>query len=343
MPRPPRIRLRCGTTVVLSAAMVLTVTAGCSAGNGAASGSGNGGGGSGKHYTVAYVPGVTQNSYFDTIKRAMDTVAQQNNITLDYQGSPNFDASDQTTVLNAVYAQRPDLLIVAPVDPSAMRAPIQRFLSAGIPVITIDEVLNDSSGLVSSSHGDGKQGGTVAGAQMAKLTVGTGTVAIINVVAGVTALEDRVEGFKEALQKAAPNVRIAPVAEAGSNPSGSQAATRSLLLAYPDLTGIYGVTEVNAEGAAATLGAQNKTGKIPVIAYDGTPLEVDYLKQGSLQYLVVQQAKPEGELAMRYAVDYLKGDKSQIKNEVVLPTAGVDVSNVDKPEIRNILYGPAIS
>ncbi|MFI7066753.1 substrate-binding domain-containing protein [Kribbella sp. NPDC050124] len=340
MPRSPRLRLR-GATAALVAATALIAAAGCSR-NESASGDGKDGG-SGKHYTVAYVPGVTQNSYFDTVKRAMDDVAKANTVTLDHQGSPNFNVADQTKVLNAVYAQRPDLLIVAPVDPVAMRAPIQRFLSAGIPVITVDQVLKNSAGIVSSIYGDGKQGGALAGAQMAKLSGGDGTVAIINVVAGVTALEDRVDGFKEALQKAAPNVKIAPVQEAGSNPSGSEAATRSLLLAYPDLKGIYGVTEVNAEGAAAALRAQNKSGKIPVIAYDGTPLEVQYLKQGLLQYLVVQQARKAGEIAMQHAVDYLNGDKSKIQKQVTLPTVGVDMSNLDKPEIQNVLYGPAIS
>ncbi|MBW9110448.1 substrate-binding domain-containing protein [Microbacterium trichothecenolyticum] len=297
----------------------------------------------GEAFTVAYVPGVTQNSYFDTVKRGMEKIAADNNITIIHQGSPNFDPVEQTAVLNAVLAQAPDLLIVAPSDPVSMRAPIERFINADIPVITVDQVLENSEGIVSSIYGDSRQGGELAGAEMAEQIDGSGTVAIINVVSGVTVLDERVEGFIDALADAAPDVTIAPVQEAGSSPSGSEAVTRSLLLAYPDLKGIYGVTEVNAEGAAAALRAQNRSGDIPVIAYDGTPLEVEYLEDGLLQYLIVQQAAKTGELAMQYAVDYLSGDTSSIEKLVTLPTVGVGADDLDDPAVQAVLYGPAIS
>ncbi|MEV0070865.1 substrate-binding domain-containing protein [Amycolatopsis sp. NPDC050768] len=296
-----------------------------------------------KKFTVVYVPGVTQNPYFDTIKRSMEPGAARDGITLVHQGSPNFSATDQTRVLNAVLTQRPDLLVVAPVDPVAMRPPIQRFLSAGIPVLTVDGTLADPSGLVSQIHGNGLQGGRLAGRQMAQYTGGTGTVAIINIMAGNTSLDQRVEGFEAGLREAAPNVRIAPVNNAGGNPSGSQAAARSLLVAYPDLKGIYGVTEVNAEGAAAALTAAGRTGSVPIVAYDGTPTEVKYLRDKSLQYLVVQNAKAAGETAIRFASAYLRGDKAAVKPEVTLDAVGADLETIDHPDVKELLYGPAIN
>lgn len=330
-----RSRLLTALVAIVAASAAL---AACASSNGAPSASQEG-----EPFTVAYVPGVTQNSYFDTVKRGMEAIAEENNVTIIHQGSPNFDPVEQTAVLNAVLAQAPDLLIVAPTDPVSMRAPIQRFLDAGIPVITVDQVLENSDGIVSSIYGDSRQGGELAGAEMAELIGGSGTVAIINVVSGVTVLDERVEGFTDALAEVAPDVTIAPVQEAGSSPSGSEAVTRSLLLAYPDLKGIYGVTEVNAEGAAAALRAQNRSGDIPVIAFDGTPLEVEYLEDGMLQYLIVQQAAKTGELAMQYAVDYLNGDTSNIEKLVTLPTVGVGENDLDDPAVQAVLYGPAIS
>ncbi len=348
MPRYNRAGRRGPIALAGAAAALTTLVAACSStptastADASASGGGTGGAGSSQHFTVAYVPGVTLNPYFSTITRAMQDVAAQNNVTVDYQGPANFAAADQTKVLNAVFASRPDLLIISPVDPVGLRAAIQRFISAGIPVITTDAVLQDTSGIVSSIHGNSIQGGQLAGAQMAKLTGGSGTVAILNIAAGVPTLEDRVTGFTTGL-KAAPNVRLAPVTQAGGDPSGSQTATRSLLLAYPDLKGIYGVTEVNAEGAAAALAAVGKKGAIPIVGYDGTPQEVKLLRDGSVQYLVVQQAKKEGQIAMQTAIDYLRGNKSGIKKEVTLDTVGVDMTNIDQPEIQDVLYGPAIN
>ena len=309
---------------------------------GAACGSsGDGDGSTGDELTVAFVPGVTQNPYFSTIRQAMVEVGNENGIKVDYQGTPNFDPAQQTKVLDAVLAQRPDLLVLAPTDPVALRAPVERFLRAKIPVIIVDGALTDDSDLVSTIQGDGVQGGNVAGAQMAKLVGGSGTVAIINIVAGNINLDARVKGFKDALAEAAPQVKIAPIQNAGGNPSGSQAAARSLLVAYPDLKGIFGVTEVNAEGAAAALKAAGKTGTVPVIAYDATPLEVKYLESGQIQYLVAQDARGVGKQAMEYAVAYLKGDRSSIKKSVVLETKGIDLASTGSPDVKPFLYAPA--
>ncbi|WP_182481610.1 substrate-binding domain-containing protein [Nocardioides immobilis] len=315
-------------------AAVVALAPGCAITNG----DGNSSGGS---FTVAYVPGVTKNPYFSTIKRAMDSVAEANDITVDYQGTPNFDPTEQTNVLNAVLAQKPDLLILAPTDPVALRAPVERFLAADIPVILIDGNLENEDGIISTIQSDQEAGGRLAGERMAELTDGKGTVAVINIVSGVPSLDARVEGFTNALQDAAPDIELAPVQNAGGNPSQSQDTTRSLMVAYPDLAGVFGVTEVNAEGAAAAFKAAGKD--IPIAAYDATPLEVSYLEEGQIDFLVAQNAKRIGELAMQFAVDYLNGDEDSVERHVVLDTVGVDLENIEQPEIAEVLYGPAIN
>ncbi len=329
-----------GSAVVATAALMLVGAACSSPGSDPGSGSStdSGGGAASRQYTVTFVPGVTPNPFFDTIYRGMKEEATKVNIKVDYQGPPNFDAGAQTTVLNSVLTSHPDFLIVSPDDGSAIRPPVQRFLDAGIPVITVNGRLKDPSGLVSQITANNVNGGEVAGAQMAKFAGGSGTVAIINIAAGSLSAEQRVQGFQSALTKAAPNVTLAPVVNAGGNASASQTAARALLLAHPDLKGIFGVTEVNAEGAAAAVKAAGQGGKISIIAYDGTPAEVQLLKSGDLQSLIVQDAEKMGRTAIQYANGYLRGDKSAIQAQLNLENVLVTTENVDNPDVKAMLY-----
>ncbi len=332
--RPSHIRR--SAAVVATVALVSLVAACGSSG----SSSSAGGGSSSKQYTVAFVPGITPNPFFDTVYNGMKKEAVKDNIKVNYQGAPKYDPGDQTTVLNSVLTSRPDFLVVSPDDATALRAPIQRFISAGIPVITVNGRLKDSSGLISEIVANNLNGGEVAGDQMAKSVAGSGTVAIINITAGSLSADQRVQGFQTALTKAASKVTIAPVNNAGGTASASQTAARALLLAYPDLKGIFGVTEVNAEGAAAAVNAAGRQGQVSIIAYDGTPDEVKLLKSGDLGALIVQDADKMGGLAIQYANDYLRGKKSDIQAQVNLPNVVVTTANVDQPDIQAILYTP---
>ena len=64
-----------------------------------------------------------------------------------------------------------------PTDPIAVTSVLKEFVAAGIPVISLDTTINDSSILVSRITSDNTQGGAAAADACAKLMKGSGDAA----------------------------------------------------------------------------------------------------------------------------------------------------------------------
>ncbi|MGH2870614.1 MAG: substrate-binding domain-containing protein [Solirubrobacteraceae bacterium] len=295
----------------------------------------------GKHYTVAMVPAVTPLSFYDTMERAAAAEAQKLCMTIIYQGPATFGADPETQVLDAVLVKHPDALVVAPADPSAIQAPIERFEAAGIPVFGIDLALRDPSVVKSQVLGNNYQGGQLSAAALGTLMHGSGAAAPLNTARGIPTLDLRYQGFAATMHRLYPRIQVLPQQYAGATPSQAQTLARDLLLAHPNLKAFFCITEVQAEGAAAAIAALGKQGKVFVSTYDGDPTEVQDLKSGKIQFLAVQQVKKEGQTVVDYVHDWLTGKQTAVPKEVTIDTVAVTKANVDSPQIAPILYGPA--
>jgi ribose transport system substrate-binding protein len=328
---------------LLASAAALTLAACSTGGSGstpaaaASSASGAPAAASGK-ITIAYVPGVSPFPYFDTAYRGGAAEAQKYGYTLKYIGVSAYDPSTQAAALNAELAARPSFLLVSPDDDVALRPAIQRYLDAGIPVITVGGTLKDTQGLVSQIATDNAQGGQLAADYLGQSIGGKGTVAVLNLAPGSSTVEDRVTGFDQELRAKYPQVTVLPEQYGGGTTPGNEQAMRSLLLAHPGITGVFGVAETSAEGAAAAIAATGKTGQVKVAAFDASPEEVKELKSGLINFLSASKPGSQLALAVDQAHDYLAGDKSAIKPMTLVANLGITTGNVSAPAITPFLY-----
>jgi ribose transport system substrate-binding protein len=335
-----RIKPLSGSTAILALVMAATVSlaAACSSTPASSSSSSSGQSSSAKSYSVAFVAEAPDNSFTNSIYHSMQQVSAKYHMTVSYNQPAAFDATDQTNTLNAVLATRPSLLVLDPVDPTAVRPAVQRFISAGIPVVLVDSQLADMSGIVSSIAGDGAQAGQIAADAVGKALGGKGDVIVVNIEPGVPSLTARVNGFVAEMKSKFPGITIVANTNGGATPSSNETEIRSLLIAYPHINAIFGTTEVEAEGAAPALAAAHKTASVYVAAVDATPEEVQYLKTGKVDFLAAQNPDLEGTMALEYGYDYLTGDKSAIQASVSIPATGVAQANVSSPSIAPYLY-----
>ena len=199
--------------LVPAAGLALALAACGSSGASTASGSGSPSASTGsKHFTIAYVPGATGVSFYDTLVAGMRTEARTLGMSVLYQGSPDFAPSAQTPVVDAVCSRHPSALVVSPTDPKAMAPAIDTCLNAGIPVITVDTQLSNPAKLTSQITTDNIQGGKVAAAYIGKQLHGTGQIAVLSLSPTATTQVDRVQGLENAL-KASYSVIVHTVAD----------------------------------------------------------------------------------------------------------------------------------
>ena len=312
--RSPRLWALLAVTITVGAAACSSSSSSSSSGSATASAST-----AAKHYTIAYVPGATGVAFYDTLLSGMKAKAASLGMSVIYQGSPNFAPADQTPIVDAVCTKHPNALIVSPTDPVAMAPAINTCLSAGIPVITVDTGLSNTSQLTSAITTDNDQGGTIAAQYVGKALDGKGQVALMSLSPTATTQVERISSFEKEIKADYPGITIIPVQYTAQATSSSETVARAILAAHPQVKAFFGSAEPNAEGVAAALKALGLTGKVLNVGFDASPAEVTLLKSGGINATIAQPAAEEGADAAQFAYDKLTGDTGGITASVQLP------------------------
>jgi ribose transport system substrate-binding protein len=293
-----------------------------------------------KHYTIAYVPGATGVAFYDTLLAGMKAKAASLGMSVTYQGSPDFAPSAQTPIVEAVCTKHPNVLVVSPTDPVAMAPAINTCLGEGIPVITVDTGLSNTSQLTSAITTNNDSGGKAAADYIGKALGGKGVVALMSLSPTATTQVERISSFQTEIKAAYPGITVLPVQYTAQATTSSETTARSILAAHPTVKAFFGSAEPNAEGVAAALKALGMTGKVLNVGFDASPTEVSLLKSGGINATVAQLAGQEGADAAQFAYDKITGDTGAIQTSVQLQDVLITSADVSDPSYTKYFYIP---
>lgn len=322
---------------VATAAFALIALAGCTSTPVTPAESGSANQESGE-YTIALVPGMMAHTAYQTMHCGALEAAKELGVTVDFQGANAWDPAQQLPVVQSMLAKSPDALLLVPADSSALRPVVDQYLSADIPVISIDTGLENTDGLTAVIASDNVQGGGAAADALGKAIGGTGTVAVISGVPGATTDIDRVDGFLSVMAEKYPGVTVLEPEYARSVVATAESQMQALMLAHPDLVGVFGVNGNAATGASNAVVNAGKSGKVLVAGYDAEPATVEQLRAGNINILVVQDFVMEGRLGVEYAVAALKGEAASLETPRVLENIIATTENADDPEVSKYFY-----
>src|SRR4029453_15885349 len=91
-------------------------------------------------------------------------------------------------------------ILIAPNDRTAMIAPIQEAVDAGIAVFTVDTFI-EADIAIANIASDNVLGGKMAAEALAELIGGKGQVYVQKVRAGISTTDQRQEGFEEGIKE----------------------------------------------------------------------------------------------------------------------------------------------
>jgi ribose transport system substrate-binding protein len=325
---------------VLALAAITAGVAGCSSSASSSAGTHSSSSASSKHYTIAYVPGATGVAFYDTLLSGMKTKAASLGMSVTYQGSPNFAPSDQTPIVDAICTEHPNVLVVSPTDPVAMAPAIDTCLNEGIPVITVDTGLSNTSRITSAITTNNDSGGKAAADYLGKALDGKGQIALMSLSPTATTQVERIQSFETEIKSAYPGISLLPVQYTAQATSSSETTARSILAAHPGVKAFFGSAEPNAEGVAAALKAESLTGKVLNVGFDASPTEEALLKSGGINATVAQLAAQEGADAAQFAYDKITGHTSGITASVELPDVLITSTDASNPSFAKYFYIP---
>src|SRR5215211_7135537 len=287
-------------------------------------GGGGGGGGGGKELTL--VAGVKGDEFYITMNCGAQFEAKKHGASLNFQGPNEFSADQQTPIVNAVAAKKPDAVLIAPTDTKAMYAPIKQLADGGSKVVLVDTTLENADLAVSQIASDNEGGGREAAATLTKLIGGSGKVFVVNVKPGISTTDLRAKGFEAGAKEAGLDYIGQEYSQ--DDPAKAASIVKSILAKNPDLKGIFATNLFSAEGAASGLKEAGKLGEVKIVGFDAGPKQVQDLEDGLVQALIAQRPAQIGALGVQQAVAAL--DDKPTKEKIATGFISITKDNLDQ-------------
>jgi ribose transport system substrate-binding protein len=290
--------------------------------------------------TIYLIPGISTDAFYLTMKKGAQAAAAKAGVKLVFQGAPNaFSPPTQIPFLNAAIAAKPDAILIAPTDKTALIAPIRKAIQAGIPVATVDTFITAPIAFTNISS-DNIAGGKAAADALATSIGKKGTVAGISVQPGISTTDQRKQGFEAQLKAKYPNIKYLGTQFDNDDQTKAAQITSALLTGNPDLGGIFAMNVISGNGVTTATKQAGKSGKVKLVEFDAEPLQVQALRAGTIDALIAQDPYDIGRMGVELAVGYVRGRFQQggLKKHYGTGSAIITRSNINKPAIKKFLY-----
>jgi ABC-type sugar transport system substrate-binding protein len=323
-----------------AAAVVLAVgavgAAGCGSSNDDSGGSGGSAtgssGGGAKTANLAFVYPTTETNFAQEMAMgAKAAAADRPGVNLKESAPANVDGPKEVQLFQAATRASKDGVAMMTLTPDLFLRPILQAGQQGVPLVAVD--VPPAKGAESAmrlliGNSNVEIGQQLADAMVKKIPEGTkGTILIGTDTPGLPVLEQRNQGFKEAMTRARPGITFM-VFDAKQSPTDNYNTWSAQVKAHPGAIAYVGP---GSQAAVSLTRIQKQTGKrLLVGACDLDPVALEGVKGGYVQALI----SPEHFLKAYVAIALLAAQKQDGKKlpEGVWNTGEltVDATNIDK-------------
>lgn len=288
---------------------------------------------------VVVIVKATNSQYWQYVFDGAEDAAQALDLNLSTQGAAaESDIAEQITIVENAVSQDPDAIVIAPTAFEPLASPIEMATEAGIPVIVIDSAV-DTDAYASFLSTDNVAAGRAAGHELASCIEErhgeiAGQVAYLTALPGVGSLEARDQGFLEAMEEY-ENLEVVDQRFGDNDVAQALSNTLDILTRFPDLVGIFADNNMMGSGAGTALVEQGASDEVCLVAFDTDEQELQFLRDGVIQALIVQDPYMMGYAGVMYGVAAHFG--SRLPAQVDTGVFVVTQENIDSPEVQGLL------
>ncbi|MBQ9495428.1 MAG: substrate-binding domain-containing protein [Treponema sp.] len=212
------------------------------------------------------------------------------------------DVVKQTSDIEDLVSRKIKVLIVNPVDSSAIAPAVADTKKAGIPVIAVDRaVIGESVSCQIAS--DNVAGAKMAGEFLLSLVGEKADIAELQGVPGASATIDRGQGFHEAVDGKAS---VVASLTANFNRVEGMSVTENILQGNSNIKGIFAHNDEMALGAVEAAASAGRN--IVIIGFDATDDALAAVQEGRMAATVAQQPAEMGKVSVQTAVKLINGE-----------------------------------
>lgn len=227
-----------------------------------------------KIFVFGYFPrdfnGVTQ-GWSDGVDKAAATLGSGFEVVMKYEGTLDVDPGSYMTYIQTAMVEDPNGVVVIPNNSSAMTQGLTQLQQQypDVKFVIMDQPVPDFEPVAFVGTDNEKAGAQAAGWLIEQFNAGSlpsGKVAILRNAPGSTSTDARLKGFLDAIAGTGLEV-VKTVQPADQKASTSARAMADVLLANPDLGGVFSVSDVFGLGAAdAIVKADSKAKQVSMDA-----------------------------------------------------------------------------
>lgn len=287
---------------------------------------------------IAVIVKSANSTFWQNVRKGAETAGADlgGKYKVTFQGPESETAIDAQVnmVDNAVNRGVAGIVLVAS-DPVALVPAVRKAYESGIPVVLIDSGLNsDGKYYQSFLATDNRAAGKLAAEKLLAKVKG-GKVAVMSFTQGAASAIERTGGFIDEVKSKADYKIVGPY-YSNSEMVTALNQTEDVLGSNPDLAAIFGANEPTAVGMARAVKQKGFAGKIVAVGFDGNSDLQNFVRDGTLDGIVVQSSYQMGYKGVDTIGKIIKGEKV----EKVIDTGVVYVTkeNIDSPEAKAVLY-----
>ncbi|MFN3189494.1 MAG: sugar ABC transporter substrate-binding protein [Aureliella sp.] len=242
------------------------------------------------------------------------------------------DLSRQVALVDEMVASGVDAIVIAPADSKALVPALRKAMKAGVTVVNIDNRLDASvlqqEGISIPFVGpDNKSGAKRVASYLAgKLTKGDSVLVLEGIRTSFNA-QQRLEGFKAALEEA--EITIADSQSAEWEMSKANTIASSMLSEHPSAKAILAANDSMALGAIAAVKSAGKTGDVLVIGFDNITAVQQAIRDGK----VLATADQHGDQLAVYGIEAalkMLGDDQPEPADIETPVDLITLESLSK-------------
>jgi ribose transport system substrate-binding protein len=247
------------------------------------------------------------------------------------------DRAQQIGVVQQFVSSGVSAIVLAPLDDTALRAPVKSAGEHGIPVVIFDSALKGEVGkdFLSYVATNNYRGGELGGAELARQLGGKGKVVLLRYAEGSASTMEREAGFLAVIRQHPGITLIVENRYAGATTSSAQDAAMNLIDKLREADGIFCPNESSTQGMLLALRQTGLVGTKKFVGFDTSAPLLAALAKGDIQGLVAQNPTRMGYLAVTTVLKHLRGEKVEpvIDTGCVLVT----VANRHTPEVEAVV------
>ena len=308
---PSRRRLLAGTGLVsaTAAASALLAACGSSGTSGSAAASAVGNFPSTPAWKFTFVNHVTTNPFFVPTQYGLaDAAALLGLPKPAWVGSQTSSVPEMVSATNAAISAKASGIALAVIDSHAFTSPVSNAMNAGIPVVSYNadgNVGDPGTSRLAYIGQDLFVSGQNLGQRIASSMPNGGDAVGFIATPGTANIQPRIDGAKQAIAASGKNIKFTSVAS-GAALSQENTTINSYVLAHKaTLKGIFAVDAGSTQTVGQIVQKYGLAGKVASGGFDLTPVTLNSIKGGSLDFTIDQQPYQQGFLPVLFLYLFL--------------------------------------